>query len=204
MGFRVNFKDDTPEKLEQGLLVPIGYYHAFVEDVAEGEGGNTKITFQISKGPWVEKKISETLWNPDGSNNEKAAKVNETKIKLWGHRLGLVPDTQCGQDADVELDFINAIGKEVIIHVVHNPSQNDKTKIYANIDFGGVFPLASDKIPMEDRAALSLPVLESQVKAAKEAAANGGKKPRGRPAKGPTTPSPNSVSVDDAILTAGL
>lgn len=171
MGFRVDLSQETANTIEAGSTCPAGFHRAVVDDTfMEDSSGDQIFEFHVVSGSGRGSVVRERLFNPDNSGDEKQQKRSLTRVKLFANRLGLVKSEDFGKP-DVELDFLQAIGKEVVIEAIHKPGDKG---VFVNTQWDGIYPLDSEKIPAAVRAALGLPTLPAHASAAAaNAEANG-------------------------------
>lgn len=171
--FSVDLTDDSPEGVDTGGRVPAGWYRAFVHDVVDDvKSGKTMIAFRITAGSQKDATVYERLSDPDLVESEKGKRVSLTRIKLFASRLGLIKADAFGRQADG--DFVDAIGTECVIQVVHRPYPDKTTgapQVSVELDFAGIYPLDHAKIPADVRKALGLPPLPSPLFDAAESGA---------------------------------
>jgi hypothetical protein len=169
-GFNVNLTGMKPEDLDGGAYLPAGWYKATVSDVAEdNESAATVITYQVLGGKHDGRTIKDRITNPNYQDDDKKRELSVRRAAMMAKRLGILTDEQISQ-GDVDLEFNNAMGREVLIHVESrkytDKSGNEKEAI--GLTFDGVYPLVApihDKVPDAVIAEFGLPPRPAKPKA---------------------------------------
>lgn len=221
MRFNLDLTRDTAATVEQGSYVPAGWYFASLDDVDDDtKSGKTVLVFVVSNGPSVlehskpdpkdtkgkkrlieyeaqpngphaSRKVFERLSDPDALEGD-AVNTATKKIKVHASRLGLLKPEHFGQQAD--LDFADAIGASVVLHVVPNEYTNNGGELVkaSQLAFDGIYPRDHDKIPAAVRAALGLPPGKN--------AGTGGASPTTQAARATVTAGPPTQAATDALI----
>jgi hypothetical protein len=193
--FTVDLSEDTPDTLDRGRDVEPGWYKCALEDVFDDtKSGATVFEHRILEGKYKNARIFDRINDPALATKDNAADVIMRRVKLLAVRLGLLKADACGQQK--ELDFVDAIGSTVVVHVEHRKYQDAQgnNKEITSVKFDGVYPLDHEKIPEAVRKALGLPA--AKVKGGEE----NGKRPPLPPAAQAATQSTPPAVVDVSDL----
>jgi len=127
----------------EGSTLEPGWYRATVQDIREDDG-NLKIEFKLKDG----RKYTETLWDPDRSEDEEKGKKSQQRRNLFAIRLGLVPRE--AKDTAYEFDWLDAIGRECVLKLAFGKPNAEGLR-YANIEWAGIFETHDNRVPAELR-----------------------------------------------------
>jgi hypothetical protein len=164
--FTLDLTGETPETIEAGSQVPPGWYHNRVEDVYEDEKnpGGTVFKYKTlggNGGAWDARYIFDRLGSPAAADSENGAEFLRRRTKLLAKRLGLLDDACIRAGGQVELDWHDAIGREVVLHIAKRSyDERDKTtgqrtgnrRETVGVAFDGVYPVGgypADKLPRD-------------------------------------------------------
>src|SRR5262249_59305060 len=121
------------------------------------KSGATVFEYKVLEGKYRGAKIFDRINDPTLATKDNAADMILRRVKLLGSRLGLLKADACGHQK--ELDFEDAIGQKVVVHVERRKYQdaqgNDKE--ITSVKFDGIYPLDHEKIPEVVRKELQLP-----------------------------------------------
>lgn len=158
--FTVDLTEDTPDSLDRPSNVEPGWYLCDLDDVVDDpKSGATVFHWKVlSPAKWKGAVIFDRINDPSLSDKDNAAEMINRRAKLLGTRLGLInPQKDAG--GQKELDFMDAIGKQSVIHVelrkYKDKEGNDKE--ITSVKFDGVYPPDHEKIPDVVRKGLELP-----------------------------------------------
>ena len=200
----IDLTGDTKDTVDRTMPNP-GWYKATVIDSLPDEDADAQIVrYRVTAPTFIGSVIDDKIFNPEGSKDDAAGEISLRRLKLMLKRLGLIGDSDYGKQ--VEIDWLKAKGRDVVLHLTEREGKGEMAgKKFVNIDFGGVFPLDHDKIPVAERQRMGLPLLPGQETPLFDAA-DGKKEPkkRGRPATGTKSASPGgdpslppAINVDD-------
>jgi len=153
----LDLSDYTAESIEKPDGVPPGWYAAMVSDVSKDEKtGALLVKFEVVHGEHKGEFITERLWDPKRSDDQKKADTSRKRQVLWAKRLGLVRDEDFGKPG-VRIDWSAATGRFYGIEVKERKykDKDDNEKIARNIDYAGVYPANHEKVPEELRKELA-------------------------------------------------
>ncbi len=164
-----NNADGVEERMKAGGLIPVGFHRAILNganDTESKEKGTPGyvLQFLITAGPAEGMDLTERVWKR-GKDDKATARCRD-RIKLFGHRLGVLTKSADGKaylPVEGVHGFEDRIDTECVIEVVHEPDQDNKAKMWARLAWAGVYT------PTDPEAVAAL--------------ANGGKRPD-KPAAG--------------------
>lgn len=177
----LEFDLDEPldeRKTEAGGKMPPGWYLAKVFDIFPDSANDcTKLEYEITAGPYAGKKVSDTLWDPNSSEDEDGRNKAIQRLKMVAMRIGAIAD------GETKVRFPKAVGNPVILQLVREqkrkcescdipppkrvrkcPSCSGKISYvdvpdgFVNPKYDGVYPLDHDKVPDEVRQQLGVTV----------------------------------------------
>jgi hypothetical protein len=111
-------------------------------------------------GAWTDRYIFDRVGDPDAADSENAAEFIRRRIKLLAKRLGLLSDERIRGGGQVTLNWYDAIGKEVVLHVTRR-SYDEKDRATGQktgnrretvgVAFDGVYPIGYplDRLPRD-------------------------------------------------------
>lgn len=147
-----DIKDEA--EMERGLRVDPGWYLATCTDAYETKNSSFGLEFTLKNG----QKITDFLNDPALAESDAAMRVARQHMIVAAKRLGLIGAGNMGQQ--VTLDWTDAIGREVVLHVKANNYKDKNTGLQVEgnpkIDFAGIYPLNHPKIPEDVRKQLGL------------------------------------------------
>lgn len=116
-----------PRKVAEASQFAEGFHRAILVDVEEhqSKSGSDSVRLTFRNGSYEHK---EDLW----TSPKAMARMNGI-VK----RLGIMPD---GDDDDPEINFDDARGREFVIHIKHERTQDER--IQSRIDYMGIWPLS--------------------------------------------------------------
>ncbi len=194
MSFKINLGNHTEETLDRNEQVPIDWYKAVLSDVVpDHDKGFSNLVFKITEGPYTGMTAKETMFDPQYESDDKKAETKLNKIVTGGTRLGLITKEDIAK-GDLDLDFVDAIDKPVVIRVEHRPGKNPdgsaNGKVFAQVAWLGFYPHDHYDIPTEVRKRLDLGAARPRPKGS--ASTTGGRGGAGKPpAKPPAAPNAN-------------
>jgi hypothetical protein len=156
--FSVDLTQDTPDTLDRGRDVEPGWYRCDLNDVYDdAKSGATVFEYKVLEGKYKGAKIFDRISDPALATNDNAAGMIMRRVKLLGSRLGLLGADACGQQK--ELDFVDAIGQTVVVHVERRKYQDQQghDKEITSVKFDGVYALDHERLPEAVRKELLLP-----------------------------------------------
>ena len=203
--FTVDLSEDTPDTLDRGRGVDPGWYRCDLDDVYDdSKTGATVFEYKVLEpAKWKGTKIFDRVSDPEQADREGAANMIMRRVKLLGSRLGLLKADACGQQT--ELDFMDAIGQQVVVQVEHRKYKDKEgnDREINSVKFDGVYPVDHEKIPEAARKVLGLPPARVKEGAAAGAAGGGngsGRKPPLSPAAQVATQATPPAAVDVSDL----
>lgn len=179
MGFKLDFSNDTPEKVDSGGRIESGWYRAILDDVYEDHSNNdTVFKYVIQGGVYDGMVVWERLSDLDQVDDDKSKAVIISKAKNRAKRLGLLGDDVFGSEAEIE--FADAIGKEVILQVESEYKDKNTGQMVScspRPGYAGVWTEDHPKLPIVAKKALGIALTkeEEEKEAAKATKAAGGK-----------------------------
>lgn len=167
MAFKLNLSGaKSVEDLDRESHVEPGWYRAKVEDATQNDKtGAEVIVCQVMGGRFDGCKADIQLQDPEQVTDVKKAERAISRIQVIATRLGLVSKEMLGND-DVDINFNDAIGKEVVIECeAREYTKDNGTKSsFTGIAYTGIYPLDHEKIPDQVRKDLGLPPARKSTK----------------------------------------
>ncbi|MDE2102276.1 MAG: hypothetical protein KGL39_33835 [Patescibacteria group bacterium] len=166
------------QKTEAGGKIPAGWYLAKVFDIFPDSANDcVKLEYEITHGPYAGKKVNDTLWDPNASDDQEKAKKSRQRLQLVALRVGAIAD------GETKIRFTNAIGNPVVLHLVQQQERKcdscdedppksvrkcpscggkivwrDVPNGFVNPAYDGVYPLDHEKLTDEVRKQLRIVV----------------------------------------------
>jgi hypothetical protein len=137
----MDLSDVRPDELESGEIVPIGRYHALLEEIKRVSDMTSyfKLRFKLLAGT-----------NPAGVGHtfqEKLFLTEKAKPRLRGiaARMGLLTTANCGER--VTINWGDAVGKEFVIEIVDHEfdGKNGKVKT-TQLSYAGIWTLDDERV----------------------------------------------------------
>lgn len=131
------------DRMASGGTLPKGFYHAKLngakrvqakekEDGTPGSHGH-ELTFYITEGPYQGREVTDKIWISD-------KQASRDRIKLWGHRLGLLVKSKDGgsyEYAPGKKEFLDVLDAEIVLEITHQADDKDASKMWPRFAFGG-------------------------------------------------------------------
>jgi len=174
----------APEEIDEKDLenrgrMPSGYYKAECTDCYpdQKDGKGVKVVYKITAGVFEGREITDTVYDPENSEDDDKRKSALQRMLIIFKRLG------CRNDSSNKVNLRAAIGKQVVLHMSKKREaycracdyvkpKGDKSRkcptcggdftwaeveeSYCNIEFDGVYPFDHPKIPANVRESLKL------------------------------------------------
>lgn len=133
-------RDRSESRRPTSGQLPPGTYSAvlFGAHMTESKQKQTpgwKLTFEITSGPFAGRKISETLYIIDRDSFKE-------RLIIFGHRLGLLERKKDGNGyalADGKINFMDCVGTQCVIKVIHTAYGTDPIKNHCQISYAGIW-----------------------------------------------------------------
>jgi hypothetical protein len=178
MGFQAELdlsEQQSMEQVENMDRVPVGWYRAqcvdHYEDAKAEDGGQYVLEFDIQGGLYAGKKLFYRFKDPAIVDDEKGKKTARSRVSMLAARFGLITQDQLGKPG-VPIDFDKSIGREVVLQVTEQKTQNGGT--FIGLAYAGIYPLDHEKIPDNVRKDLNLPASRAKTAAPGASGAAGG------------------------------
>lgn len=179
--FKVNLENDKADELDVMRNAVRGWYRANLEDVEDDEkNGGVYLVFNINHGIYknCQYRPKAKVADPAMADSPANEKSRWQLIKTYGKRMGLISSEQAGKPGEIDVDFVDAIGREFVIEIEEDTKpRNDGTgnMTFASVKYAGVYPLNHDAIPNWVRKDLGLPHYDAAKDAADAAKVKAGK-----------------------------
>lgn len=134
--------DWTDDEVERGGNPPPGWYTARVVDVDENYTNDSiKVCYEIlAPEEFNGRKVYDTLWSPDGADDEDKAKKATHRQLMIAKRLGVLPPEDQRKGGAFEVEWAETLGHEAYLRL----SERDN---FLQVEYAGVYSMDDPRVP---------------------------------------------------------